>query len=472
MMYLQTVTAALDVLIETAKPYDGLFPSIIDRQTHRMMDQRPPHIDGQRDGDRSHLGCNLLHDHVVLHLLDQLGRVLGRADYTATVDRYLARFLSHCTDTPTGLWPWGEHAYWHLIEDRIGNSYVDAGNPNAPLQHDHLRQAPLWLWQRLWNIDHAPVERFADGLDLHWRDDARTEYMRHAHIAEVKRMGGLDADRSCDFPRHGGFYMFDWAFVLARTQNAELAGRLCQNIGRIADYWWVERSATGLLRSERRTERAGEESHKRRMVTQTLSLGVSMLEAAALLADTDAVLATLLRERGNVYLNAALEAGHQYQEAFFVGSCEDDLSNPAAMSIWGSVYGQPNIGAPALLMLAAERETRDARCLAFAEAAGHAQALQPFPADAVVPSRDPGHALCLMMNLHQRTGDTNWIDRAMRLADRVLPIYFDRPLPRAATNADWYESQTIPGFLLYGLAQLGLHHGGYDPIEADFTSHY
>ena len=59
----------IDKIIETSELYDGLFPSILDPQTGKMFLNRPPEITGQRDEDRSHLGCNLIHDEPLLQTL-------------------------------------------------------------------------------------------------------------------------------------------------------------------------------------------------------------------------------------------------------------------------------------------------------------------------------------------------------------------------------------------------------------------
>ena len=63
---LSKVRAALAALEEAAEPYGGLFPSMLDRRTGRMLGEMPPHIEGQRDGDRSPLGSNLMHDESTL----------------------------------------------------------------------------------------------------------------------------------------------------------------------------------------------------------------------------------------------------------------------------------------------------------------------------------------------------------------------------------------------------------------------
>ena len=60
---------AIDKIIETSELYHGLFPSILEPQTDKMFLNRLPEITGQRDGDRSHLGYNLIHDEPLLQTM-------------------------------------------------------------------------------------------------------------------------------------------------------------------------------------------------------------------------------------------------------------------------------------------------------------------------------------------------------------------------------------------------------------------
>ena len=132
---LNRVCTALDRLIETGDRYHGLFPSFLDLNTNQMLTALPPHIPGQRDGDRACLGSNLIHDEATLKTMYALATALGRPAYAQAADRYLQRFATHCTDTVSGLFPWGEHAFWHLAEERVGNS-TSTSNPSRPCAGD------------------------------------------------------------------------------------------------------------------------------------------------------------------------------------------------------------------------------------------------------------------------------------------------------------------------------------------------
>ena len=465
---LDKVKTALDVLIETGARHEGLLPSLIDLETHRMLRHLPPAIDGQRPGDRAPLGSNLMHDQHVLKVLLALGPALGKPEYTEAAQAYLQRFATHCTDTVTGLFPWGEHSYWHLEEDRVGDSHRnrDPDRPAGQALHDHLRQAPVWLWEELYAQEPRCVERFAEGLDYHFKEDGHSkdgeprEYIRHAHIEQRTRLER--GPKSADFPRHSGFYLLDWAVAWLKTGRADF---LAQVEGMV-DYWWPHRDAGGLLLIHTRCPESTSGQYQINSVSQTLSLAASLLDAAALL-ETEAArapgradLAPLIdrmRERAGTYTEGFLGAPHDVKRGVFAYGCRRGTGElTRQMPIWGSVYGQWPAAYQALIALCVYRHTGDERLLAWARAAGRVYLSQPFPDDAAVPVSDAGLAVELLADLYDLTGDDGWRQDGLALAFNVMDVYLEGDLPRAAPGAGHYESQTVPGDLLHGLARLAL----------------
>ncbi len=267
---MERVCRAIEVLIEAGDRYGGLFPSMLDLKTHDMLMEMPPAIPGQRNTDRAPRGSNLIHDEAVLKTMV----ALDRPGFQDAADRYLRRFATHCTDTVSGLFPWGEHAFWDLVEDRPGNSYT-VNNPDSSqgLTHDHLRAAPLWLWEKLHTFNPRCVERFGEGLDNHWSCRDPLEYIRPGYIDRIKPW--LSKHSSYDFPRHSGFFIFDWAFRFAKSGRSEFLDQ----IQKMLDYWWEKRRDDGLLWSESRTT-PGVHLDGVVAVGQTLFLASSLLEAA------------------------------------------------------------------------------------------------------------------------------------------------------------------------------------------------
>jgi len=463
---MDVVCHALDGLVETAQPYHGLIPSLLDRRTGAMLTQLPAPIPGQRNGDRAHLGSNLMHDESTLKTLYGMAIARNRPDYAAAADAYLRRFATHCTATATGLFPWGEHSYWHLVEDRVGNSYVDAGS-NHPAIHDHLRQAPLWLWDKLWAFNPACVERFAEGLDFHWKEGKREEYIRHARIEERTHPGQWR--RSCDFPRHGGFYILDWAYAWTRTGRADFMNQIRDML----DYWWNKRDDRGLLMLESRSPEDDERFRNTKAPGQTLSLAASFLDSAEMLAVGAPEVAEVMRERAGVYIDAFFAAPHDLENNKFVIHCrwgEQPLTE--WMPIWGSRYGLWPAAYIGLTALSAYRQTDDSRLLDWAAAAGKAYLTEPFPGDTAVPAMDAGLGLALVADLYDITGDVAWRDGALTISKTLADVYLDERLPRGAAGIDWYESQMGPGFILLGLARTALLAESRSdcPLAADYTA--
>jgi len=465
---LKKVCDALDILIEVGARYDGLWPSIIDRSTHEMLADMPPGIPGQRAGDRSHLGCNLIHDQTALKTLYALAESLNRSEYSNAADRYLERFATHCTDTPTGIFPWGEHAYWHLVEDRVANSYLlrDASRPSKTT-HDHLRQAPLWLWEKLWAFNPQCVEQFASGLNGHWTEGEPLEYIRHAYIEEVQPYAR--GNRSCDFPRHSGFYIFDWAFAYLKSER----GDFVEQITRMLDYWWPLRDGLGLLLTESRSPEDDTAFYQVNAPGQTVSLGVSLLESAELISAHLPDLAKTMRERAGVYIDGFFNAPHDLKRGVFALSCQRGTNEiKSTMPIWGSQYGVWPASYVALSCLCAYRICNDDRLLAWASAVGEGYLREVFPDNLQAPAMDAGLGVGLLADLYDLTGEEKWLVGGMELAGCFFDKYMDRTLPRGASNIEWYESQMGPSFLLHGLARIALLTRDGTPclLEADYTA--
>ena len=465
---LQKVCRSLDILIEVGDQYGGLFPSLLDRHSHQMLEELPAAIPGQRDGDRAHLGSNLIHDEAALKTLYALSAALDRPTYAEAADRYLRHFATHCTNTASGLFPWGEHAYWHLAEDRVGNSrHIRDPGAQGGAMHDHLRQVPLWLWQKLQAFNPECVQRFAAGLHNHWTEGEGWEYIRHAHIEEV-RLHGRGA-RSCDFPRHGGFYIFDWAFAYRQSGRAEWL----EQIERMVDYWWPRRDGRDLLQIESRSPREDEKFYNTNAPGQTLSLAVSLLESLAFLQESQAELCATMRQRALAYIDGFLAAPHDLEAGVFVILSRRDSNEVVqAMPVWGSVYGVWPSSYVALTALCAYRLTQDVRLLDWARAVGGFYLREEMPADVAAPAMDAGLGLGLLADLYDITREKSWLEGGLELAEQVDTIYLDAELPRGAAGIDWCESQMGPSFLQHGLARIALLalDGDNCPLEADYTA--
>lgn len=446
-LILQRVAAALDCLTSAAEQYHGLFGSIINRADGRLLDDYPPAIEGQRGNDRAPRGCNLTHDEPTLMTM----LASSDARHVAAADRYLKRFATHCTNTTTGLFPWGEHAFWHLDRDEPANSYQ---NPDAAsgygLTHDHLRAAPFWLLQKLNTFNPSCLAPFAHGLTNHWNppgNEDSLEFIRHAKIDRWEPYSTKPIIRSCDFPRHSGFYIFDMAAAYHLTGDAQLL----DDLKPFLDYWWQKREPSGICLIESRTENDYAMGDML-AAGQTLSLASSLLDAAELLNANQPELASVMRSRAEVYIEGFFTAPHDINNGKFVLNYRPSDGEAWLMSIWGSVYGKTPASYTALNCLCVYRRTQDPRLLEWACAAGKRYMAEPFPTDKNVPAMDAGLGLGLLADLYDLTRDTTWRDGMLACAANLIDIYFDdKPLPRSASGIDYYDSQSGPGFILHGL---------------------
>ena len=325
----------------------------------------------------------------------------------------------------------------------------------------------MWLWDKLWRFNPVCVERFAEGLDYHWQEGKRQEYIRHANI-ETK-VHPTPQRRSCDFPRHGGFYILDWVYAFLQTGRDDFL----QQIRDMLEHWWNKRDARGLLLIESRTSVDEGHYYNLNAPGQTVSLAVSLLESAKLLERVPE-LATDLLDRARVYLDGFFAAPHDLDKGDFVILCRhDDNTMTKLMPIWGSRYGLWPASYVALTCLCGYRLTRDVRLLQWAEAVGHGYQIRPFPAGVAVPAMDAGLGLGLLADLYDITGETAWLHGALDLSATLARIYLDgAPLPRGAASIDWYESQMGPGFLLHSLARTALlaENTKSCPLQADYTA--
>ena len=453
---------ALDLLIATGHRHQGFFPSILNldgTQPFRLPDAIP----GQRNCDRAFPGTNLMHDHALLRVLRDIDAFAPGHGFAVGADRYLTRFAAICSSATSGLFPWGEHLFWNLEEDRIGSSYA-LERVATMATHDHLLQAPQWLWEDLWARNPNAVERFALGLERHFLDvDGTSEYNRHASalVHYLKRTRG---ERSCDFPRHSGFFAFDWAFISAATGSH----RFAHNVLRAMDYWWERRPASGPLSEESRG--AG---RKNIVGSQTMSLGVSLLETADLLKERQPEIAVEARRRGWHYINAFLLMPHELQPGRFIDMYHaDDGKILIHLRNWGNVYGQGVLSTTyALLALRAYAFEPREDLIAFASAVGRSAAAEAAEAlkkdDTSV--RDAGQYLSLLLELHVITADPQWMAWWRRDAAAAADMFLDAGLPRIAVGRTHYESQQLPGHSLRALARGHLLETAGVDIGGDFT---
>lgn len=473
---LRSVDIVFQVMAKASHRYDGLFPAVAERHNGQiLMDfPLPPVIPGQRNSDRSPRGCNLTHDLPLLAALDGLDKALNRPRYQHQRTTYLRTFATECAPaSPTGLLPWGEHAYWKLTDGSIGNSYLlqyaeqplDAGI----ITHHQLSIMPLADWQVIHEANPNVLPRFVDGLDWHWMDDARTQFNRHAAITQfirgyqnkrASKMSGkpLSEIKGSDFPGAAGVFIHDFATAITLVDKPDPTWK--DALLRFSDSWWNRRLDSGLCPKSGSEDKL---SWNGASLSQTLSHADSLLAAADALSSRQtpaegidvAALAGLLRERGESFIRAILDAEQpRLDEGYICTSLNPDGSAFSFSQPWAGNRGQPLAAKFALNLLTNAVRIGDDRGLAFAARAAEVYKTSMVPRDVIIRAGDPGSVIALVGELYRLTGDAAWLDAAMLHATDALELYFDCPLPRMSLGRNHYESQQGSSILVHALARL------------------
>jgi hypothetical protein len=473
---LRSVDIVFQVMAKAAYRWNGLFPAVAERQNgNLLMDfPLPAPIPGQRNSDRAPRGCNLAHDVALLAAMDGLGKSLDRERYLKQRSNYLETFARVCAPTsPTGLLPWGEHAYWNLQHGTIANSYLlqygeqplDAGVPT----HHQLGMLPLRDWHTIHEANPEALPRFVDGLEWHWDDDEHSSFNRHAPITQfirgyqVKRgslLSGkpVEEHSGSDFPGSAGTAIHDYAAALALVANPKAEWKQ-QSLG-FSDYWWERRLDSGLLP---KSSGADALSWNGVSLGQTLSHAHATLQAAEDLKEADAELSALLRERGCAYADAVLSCPQpQIDDGRFASSWNTDGSAHGLSQAWAGNRGQACTAKMLGQVLAVADLAGDERGFELVERGMAVYADSLLPSDTIVRAGDPGAVIAMLTECLLRRPHGPWRERALLHATVVMERFFDAPLPRMAQGRSHYEAQQGSGVLIHSLARLICVEQGYD----------
>lgn len=415
-----------------------IFVSILDVDTREHPNALLPAIAGQRQADRAVFGGNLQHDVMLLVALEHLTSLTGNEKYRDGTGAYLRHFLTHCTDTASGLWPWGEHAHWEVYKDAPGHR-----------THEYLGAVPLSVWEQLWAINRDAVRREADGLLNHVVNLDTFDYNRHADISTPLPVPRPANMTFLDFPRHGGFYLQVWAFVYSKTGDEKYRD-WCEKM--MDKHVRTRHPQSGLLPSTTTRPNA-----RHGLATQ-LSLAVTMLESVPLLGDTPT--AHRCDKLANEYLEAMASLPHQPDEARYIVNCpvegvdgleELPYKTPGFEAHYG---GGTYLGGTARLWAQAYRLTENRRYLDLAVGMARFYQRGNPSKDAHTRAKVFGGNCELMLDMYELTGEDEWLASAERYArDGIESLHADGMF-RGATGLWYYESELWVSTLCHALVRL------------------
>jgi hypothetical protein len=412
-----------------------MFASIIDMETHSNPLETPENSPGQRFGDRSIHGGNLFHDVMLLQAMNYMTSITGDTKYKLAADNYLSFFLQNCPDPNTGLFPWGEHAYWNFYEEKHANEI-----------HEYLGGVPNSFWERLWKINAKAVQREADGLINHITNLDNFHFDRHADMSTPAPVPRPEKYGGMNYQRHAGFYIGLWTFLYSKTKDKkylELADKM------IAHHWKLRNEKSGLPPDRTGTKDAS--------VASSLALSLSLLESATVLPEGAAKEKYLTVAKS--YLDAILRLPHKGEEGKFMVTIPSDAQPETASGTYGEPYvygyGGGFSADYAALLVGVYRLTKDERALKIAERfADFYSKNNPPPVSEAVYARVYATIIGLFNDLHEITRKPAYLEQSKRYARIAIENLYHNGLYRGTTDIGHYEGSMMVGNLVYNLVWL------------------
>lgn len=420
---------------------------------------RPYHIEGVREGDRSVSGGNVGHDQPLYELLYRLSGKTANPSYAQQADSALTWWLGNTQSAATKLMAWGEQTSWDFTrEQRTGqynfnwNNVKDHpyGSQYEHATHDlHEFFDNFRLWERCLTLDGSAVRDFAQGLwDNQINNQNTGSFSRHAHYSYRW------TDSGKEYPRHGGFYIETWARGYASTTNSNFRNEMLEAINTVVSGFEARRNQTsgGYIP-------AGGSSMGTYWGSSTLELAIQSHTAAGLIDDpatADRLLA-LGEDIDDYYLNTA-----------------DYTDQDFGHSLWAKGYGRETDANTALFCIERFNQTGKTEYLTLALDAADGY-LTSNPLEAIGDTRNadeqqvtdgsiyhlyPGalaDAIDLMLEAYLLTDDSTYLQRADFLGEQASNLFFDgaSALPTASQRHDHYESITGGPDLMLSMQRLG-----------------
>ena len=458
--YLSVVKEYVQTMIDKGRDVYGsvnspLFASVLNRKT-MLIDSSLQNIKipGVRARDRSITGANMIHDKYLLQILYDLSEITGESKYASESNKALKYFFTNCQSSTTGFMCWGEHLYWDFYLDDCGYA------PNYD-----FHEATKWpFWDQSYKLGPDACWRFALGEWDHQINDQTTgDFSRHARYTRHETFSGFD------FPRYAGQMIERWADAYQRPENSSRARKEdLKTAIKVLYNRMVENmrlSKSGYLIAGR--------SHKGDHInlvwlTNNLELARCLQEAAP---SMDTVLGNHMLALALKQDEGFLKAPHKLDSAGggFAVTLHAETGLPRSRSMnkpytttWSSGYGYGTHAKVANTCYERFENLRNK----YPEMAQRYQDLMIKASDRYLVSapdtasllkpKEFADAIELMLNCHDLTGQTKYLDRAIFFAELGIDLFLDETsaLPKATSKNGHYESITGGPVFMYQLLRL------------------
>lgn len=428
---------------------------------------RFPDVPGLRD--RYLWGANPQTDRALYHILYDLTEITGEDRYAAAADAALKHFFENCLSPDTGLGAWGEHISVNLYTEKPMSSYTT--NRRGRLYHEINGE---WtLFDPVYRLAPEQAWRFAYGLCKH--QGSGGNFSRHARY-----YGG--GGGYAQYPRYAGQMIAAMTDAYSRPENAHRQAEREEMLTRIKaliDYQLENRERTEAKMLPYARDKGRGNRNKVAKVTDT-GWATSNIEFARCLLisapDLPDDLAAYCRRTARLIVSDYLRLDQNIEKSAALADHYDtrtgkaELPKQSGEELWKTGYGTSSSASAAndLYQTAVALRPIDARladqlCDMVKQVAGFYLRLSPDLDDeqlVVKPNAYAG-AIDLMLNCHELTGETKYLERARFYADQGVELFLGgvsgpgAALPRVSNRHPQYETNTGgPGFMA---ALLRLH---------------
>jgi outer membrane protein assembly factor BamB len=143
---------------------------------------------------------NLLWDTESIRLFYAISKDTGDARFADAADQYVKYFLRCAVSRTTGLFAWGEHIAYNLVEDKVIGKRHELQHTDPP-------------WEELWRFDPDRVRNEIEGVyQYHVTDHREIAYDRHANY-----WNGLPERDQATILLYNGTYITAWGFLYRKT---------------------------------------------------------------------------------------------------------------------------------------------------------------------------------------------------------------------------------------------------------------
>ncbi len=477
--FLEAVQKFADAMIEHGLDEYGsvhspMFVADLDLDTLRLPEEAPPPPSGMDDYAMqrySYGGSNLMWDILTLRAKYLLSEVTDEDRYAEAAEAYLRFFVEHCPSETTGLFPWGQHAYWklrvdddpELLETERWRWFGQAGAGGA---HEFESFTPPW--REMWPFSSEAVLDFAQGVfDWHIKCEDTFFFNRHGILFDRDNPNQRPpfpppiGERDMAWERHAGLYMYTFLFAYSKTGDERY---LTWARGLSDLYWELRDPETDKTWPSIWMDEEGELIQDPRHSSRRVLSQQPYWKLKAYRLAPDAGDAQTLRDRALTYLRAY---------------CRENPPENGA-NVWDSPTAQGVEGQ--MLSLAYKESGEDVFrdwlihwCEAAFDSRPHVQESgqwDPAPGDYA-------NVLVGLIQSHLITGEADYLHKATTLADEALELYqHESGLIRAAVRIttedgergveryDFYNNHTGAQKLVYALLQLHILANGVDaPVE-------